>query len=477
MKRVIISILIAALIIFACAAGVIFFGSKQLDIFAEIPPGAEKESFVFSGEGIAEVLKEEKIDENTLKITIGGISDGRTDATLTWNGADESLGYSSELSYPITVKNGILYEEITGNFSGWKTAALCVGLFLIASAVILFAAFYSALKTDMYSYSTIRYLGFAIFIALLGIMRLRFLNDMMLNGGNGTVWSMLVGVSVSAQRFVLYTSPIILLFALAMVISNVDLIRHEGFYPTNLLAFLIGILMAGGAAVSIGLAYSRLVFGLRNLVTNIYSGVFCYFECLLFATIACGIISARHIPKYNKDYVLVLGCRIREDGSLFPIVRSRVDKAIEFAEKQFEKTGKHVVLVPSGGKGTDEVLPEARAMEKYMLAHGVPEEYILAEDKSATTRENMRFSKAIIEKKNPEAMVAFSTSNFHVFRSGILAKEENWKLEGMGSPTKWYFWPNAFIREFVALFADSWGQQIVILSAICLVSYLLTLIL
>ena len=29
-------------------------------------------------------------------------------------------------------------------------------------------------------------------------------------------------------------------------------------------------------------------------------------------------------------------------------------------------------------------------------------------------------------------------------------------VEGMGSKTKYYFWPNAFLREFVGLLAAEW---------------------
>ena len=89
----------------------------------------------------------------------------------------------------------------------------------------------------------------------------------------------------------------------------------------------------------------------------------------------------------------------------------------------------------------------------------------------------MRFSKALIGDKTEEKNIAFSTSNFHVFRSGILAKGEGWKIEGMGSPTKWYFWPNAFVREFAAMMADSWIQQLVMIGLIIMVCWVLTLLL
>ena len=58
----------------------------------------------------------------------------------------------------------------------------------------------------------------------------------------------------------------------------------------------------------------------------------------------------------------------------------------------------------------------------------------------------------MFRREDREANVAFSTTNYHVFRSGIFAGQAGLKAEGMGSKTKWYFWPNAFIREFAGLF-------------------------
>ncbi len=37
-----------------------------------------------------------------------------------------------------------------------------------------------------------------------------------------------------------------------------------------------------------------------------------------------------------------------------------------------------------------------------------------------------------------------------MFRTGLLASELGLSYEGIGSPTKRYFWINAFIREFIA---------------------------
>ena len=72
--------------------------------------------------------------------------------------------------------------------------------------------------------------------------------------------------------------------------------------------------------------------------------------------------------------------------------------------------------------------------------------------------------------------MAFSTSSYHVCRGGILAEEMGWNIDGMGSHTKWYFWPNAFLREFIGLLAESRIQQLTAVAAIALISAAITLI-
>ena len=42
----------------------------------------------------------------------------------------------------------------------------------------------------------------------------------------------------------------------------------------------------------------------------------------------------------------------------------------------------------------------------------------------------------------------------------MITRELGIEAEGIGSKTKWYFWPNAFIREFIGLLASKWKQHI-----------------
>ncbi|MBQ9544936.1 MAG: YdcF family protein, partial [Clostridia bacterium] len=119
---------------------------------------------------------------------------------------------------------------------------------------------------------------------------------------------------------------------------------------------------------------------------------------------------------------------------------------------------------------------ESSAMKKYLLERSVPEERIIEEDRSTSTFENMKFSKEKIDAVRPGAKIAFSTTNYHVFRSGLFARRVKMRAVGMGAKTKWYFWPNAAVREFAGLLTNHRGKQALILGGMIVFYVVLTLI-
>ena len=194
---------------------------------------------------------------------------------------------------------------------------------------------------------------------------------------------------------------------------------------------------------------------------------------MILSTLYCNVRAANHKPKYDKDFVVILGARIRKDGTLTPLLQARVDKALEFAKNQKNEANKDIVFIPSGGKGSDEIISEAEAIRNYLLSKGVDKQNIIIENKSCSTNENMRFSKAEIDRINNNGKIVFSTSNYHVFRSGVIANKEGLDCEGMGCKTKWYFYTNALIREFIANIVSEWKSHLALIIAINLSLYLI----
>ena len=132
--------------------------------------------------------------------------------------------------------------------------------------------------------------------------------------------------------------------------------------------------------------------------------------------------------------------------------------------------------MPSGGQGSDEIISESECMKRYLLSKGIREEQIIKEDRSTDTFENMMLSKVKIREVSDSEKIAFATSKFHVFRAGLFARRVKMRAVGVGADTKWYFWPNAAVREFVGLLTKHRLKQACILIGMIIVYVGLTLL-
>ena len=366
---------------------------------------------------------------------------------------------------------GILAVAITvlivsGVKDGVFISCVLIDLFIATSIVLLIKAFLGQLEYNPYSYNTIFYMGFSIFSSFVLITYI-LLTISIINQPAEYIADNIFGALLnSATNYMLITFPFLFIFSLLLCISNISLIRHEGFRPVNLLGIIMSVLLVGGVVFIyiydfyfMGSYYELIV---HELVTNIFAAVYLYFECMLIGVIIANIIVVRYEPEKDKDFLIVLGCGLRKDGTPTPLLRGRLDRAIAFYKKQKESTGKDLMFITSGGQGPDEVVSESLAMKRYLMENGIPEDHIIEEDKSTDTHENMKFSKEKIMEINPNGKICFSTTNYHVFRSGLFARYVKMRAVGMGAHTKWYFWPNAAVREFVGLLTEHKIKQLII---------------
>ena len=196
----------------------------------------------------------------------------------------------------------------------------------------------------------------------------------------------------------------------------------------------------------------------------------------IIGTIIADILCANYKAEPDKDFLIVLGCGLEKDGTPTPLLKKRLDAALNFSKRQSSQTGKEPSFVVSGGQGADEIQSEAASMRQYLLTQNVPEKQILMENRSTNTAENMLFSGKIILQLMPESMIAFVTTNFHVFRSGVKATMANMKAVGIGAPTNWFYWPNAAVREFIGLIVSNPKKQILVLLGLLAFYTLLTIL-
>ena len=413
-----------------------------------------------------------RVEDETLLLTFHGGKPGKTHVEVSLNGALQNI-FNLHV-HPFGV---ITFDSFFGDCTG--AAVIPAGLLLFLAAVlwVLIRQHRVAMRISLYQYRNVMRLGLIVFVCFQILLLIP-----QLIGGGGVLRA--VEMTVQTTRlFAIAALPAAFVLSILITISNVTLMRREGRTWRNMLGTILGVglclLTLLPEALGEFLQRTTLVDVHNESGLALYVELFTegfvtslavYLECMLLGTVSLSLKAARRVPPPDRDYMLILGCQIMDDGSLTPLLKSRADRALAFAEMQKEKTGKDLTFVPSGGRGPDEVMAEADAIKNYLLSVGVPDARILPENRSVNTEENIRNSMRLIREAAGETQpkVAFSTTNYHVFRAGLIAFKQGERLEGVGSPTKRYFWINAFVREFVATLVSERRTHLLMIAVLSL---------
>ena len=259
-----------------------------------------------------------------------------------------------------------------------------------------------------------------------------------------------------------FTTMIALLIVPFFLIHNgIVMIKREGRSAAHLLSLALGIaVLIGEILTAYNAAVYSFVYGVEAAERYFSSDSFLV-QALIIVTVVYGSaaflifmiysVFLMIIPRSKDfDYVIIHGAGLINGDKVSRLLQERLDKAILIYNKDPSPTK----LIPSGGKGSDESLSEAEAMKRYLLEQGIPEDDIILEDRSATTLENLRFSKEIIDSREGRKYTALVTSNYHVYRALRYCRRVGLKCKGIGSHVAFYFWPSALIREFIAIHTE-----------------------
>lgn len=337
---------------------------------------------------------------------------------------------------------------------------------IIFCTIVLFQyLLHKSIKKSLYNYRNSSFIAGIIFGFVLMLSLYDYLISCLLDIKTMRIYYIFIEFISFPRKFMMFALPVFVIICVAIIVSNIALIRHEGMRLKNILGVFMGILFVGGTFLNIyfeEFVENRILTEGGRFDTPIHWAMYtyfqlfivfviCYFEVYFVATVIMGYLAAKQVPKYDKDYIIILGCSIDKRGGLLPLLKGRTNRAVKYAWEQEIDTGKRLKFVPSGGQGSDEVTSEGSAVEAYLLEHGVEQTEIFPEKESRNTYENFLYSKRIIDELDPEAKICFATTNYHMYRSGLIAKRMGIDVEGIASKTKWYFWPNGFIREFIAI--------------------------
>ena len=140
--------------------------------------------------------------------------------------------------------------------SGAQGCALAVSIVLdvyfLAVIILLLRAFCMQLQYNPYSYNTIYYTGFSLFLLsvlvthiILTVRMIRYPDTYSSYAAQAfdQIASLLLE---SAKTYMLLSAPFIAVFSAALFISNISLIRNEGKRLVNVLGILLAFLMVGG---------------------------------------------------------------------------------------------------------------------------------------------------------------------------------------------------------------------------------------
>lgn len=203
-----------------------------------------------------------------------------------------------------------------------------------------------------------------------------------------------------------------------------------------------------------------------GIIASVFLIVFgCYFDkipnlfrngILIFMVVAIAFVvfplsfNMAKYANYKADSgaktVVVLGCKVNGTKPS-KYLYDRCVKAYEYLNEN-----KDAVAILSGGQGPDEGISEAQCMKNVLTEMGIDENRLFMEDKSTNTKENIEFSKNIIEKENLDKNVLVVTNEFHEYRAKLLCDKYDLPFHSKCSYSSFYTFLTFYTRELMGLF-------------------------
>ena len=228
-----------------------------------------------------------------------------------------------------------------------------------------------------------------------------------------------------------------------------------GFWVNAMPGFSFSALILWGASAVVvcyqllgllGKKYEKCAKVLRRVLTV------CLCVGILLAVVTgCFVFhAALGDPGQDCQYVIVLGAGV--NGSVPSLsLRERINAAYDYLTAHPD-----AVCIVSGGQGNNEEISEAECMFRELTAMGIENDRIWMEDRATSTRENLRFSLALIEERTGSRPVSVGliSSEYHLFRAGLFAKGEGVTAVGIPAETSWISLRiNYFLREIAGVWA------------------------
>ena len=134
------------------------------------------------------------------------------------------------------------------------------------------------------------------------------------------------------------------------------------------------------------------------------------------------LIFSYDLDAKDADYLIVMGSGLKDDRETFTMV-NRIDRALIYLNR-YPKCR----VIVSGGFTDDNTVSEASVMRSLLLERHIQVSRIIMEERSKHTRENLLYSKQLIEEGKK---IAVCSNDYHILRCRINAGKCGMKVSGI----------------------------------------------
>lgn len=296
----------------------------------------------------------------------------------------------------------------------------------------------------------------AIFIISMVIDRRRYQNAIYFSAG---VLSLLITIG-SVGGKVLSSICLILLFVILATVPRILMAgglskEQRGTKKTagNYLAIVIGAILLIVEVIALifflTVKVGFTVYSISYVV--LFLGVtILYGSLLLLAFVLLSYILQKLPKRTDFDYIIVDGDHLLSDGSLSESQRKILNKTIDV----YHADPTTPTIIASGGRMKGDVMAEGEVMKRYLVEHDIPAEQIETELLSSNDKENVEYSKQIIDKKGDGKYVALVTDAYSVYRNASYGKDLGMDIVGIGAAMSKQNQSVRILSEFLSVFSQ-----------------------
>ena len=171
-------------------------------------------------------------------------------------------------------------------------------------------------------------------------------------------------------------------------------------------------------------------FWAAKVLRTVLNGIVCLGLVIVISTGIFIVDAARGAEENDCDYVVILGCRVYDDGPSLSL-QDRIRAAYDYLTAHPDS-----ICIVTGGQGADEPMTEAKCLYEHLTAMGIEKDRIWLEEAATSTWENLVFSLDLIEEKtgNRPESIGLLSSEYHLFRASLFAKDCG--VTAIGIPAK-----------------------------------------